>query len=712
MKIVQIVHGFPPESVGGTQLYCEAITRGLMARGHACAVLAGTQESRPTPELSVSDRDGVPITRLVGTIRGPDRWSPVYRPEVERLIRRYLEQVRPDIIHVQHWPRLTGNIVASCKSLGFPTIITLHDLWATCPRGNRLRWDGRFCEDPLPEAPCLSCMNSKAEEPDEAVAQELDIRRRLVAEELQRADRVLVPSEAHKAVLDQLMEERQRVRLQVLPHGRISDLVPPAPSDRGATPLCVAYWGPLVWWKGPHLLLEALHRLPDPGMLEVHLFGRSNDPDYEGYLRKLAGGLAVVFHGHYSPGDLCRERLHLAVFPSLCHESHSFVLDEAFQLGVPAIVSDRGAPALRIGEAGLTFKTGDAIDLSGQIRRILEQPGLLNQLRQGKPALPAPSMDDHTAELERVYHQVTAGAAYHSVVRRGEDSLKASIVIRSKDEARYISEVLQGIFAQAYHRKVEVLLIDSGSRDDTVKIASQFPVTIYPIRPEEFTYGRALNYGAQVAKGEHVIYLSAHCTPVDREWLTRLVQPIEENPDVVATYGKQEPRRGVNPFEALELEWLFPPDPSCSPLAIFSCANCAIRREALLRFPFDEDIPGAEDYLWTRLLPEGYRVIYVPNASVYHSHPLSLRFWAQRYHRHGKRFPIMLFSHGLEFGGDRRSPIRSYLKWSIRVAFQEYRYCREKGYLAYLPLIPLHAVLRVVAYSNGLRKGLALYRRP
>jgi glycosyltransferase involved in cell wall biosynthesis len=710
MKIVQIVHGFPPESVGGTQAYCEAVARALVSRGHTCFILAGTQETRQAPELVTTDQEGLKVTRFIGTLQDPSHWSPSRRAEAERLILKYLDEIRPDVVHVQHWVRLTSNIVAICKSRRIPTVVTLHDLWAACPRGNRLHRDRVFCTDPIPSAPCVSCVVRKEGETDEEIASELGIRQRLIAEELRLADRVLVPSEAQRILLMDLLEI-EGVRLHVLAHGTITCLTPAALSDDAAAPLRVAYWGPLTWWKGPHLLLEALHRLPDPGRVEVHLFGRSDDPDYERQLRELAGGLAVIFHGYYSPVDLPRERLHLAVFPSLCHESHSFVLDEAFQLGIPAIVSDRGAPALRIGTAGLTFKTGDVEDLSRQIRNVLEEPELLERLRQGAPVLPAPSMDVHTAQLEGVYRQVIA-SAHGSVVRSKADSLKVSIVIRSKDEAQHIGEVLQRIFAQVYEEPFEVLLLDSGSRDDTLKIASGFPVTVYPIQPEEFTYGRALNVGAHIAKGDYVIYLSAHCTPVDQEWLARLLQPLEEDPDVVATYGKQEPRRGVNPFEEMELEWLFPPDPSCGPSAIFSAANCAIRRETLLRFPFDEDIPGAEDYLWTRLLPAAYRVVYVPEASVYHSHPLSIRFWANRFYRHGQRFPMMLFSHGIEFGGNQRSPIRSYLKWSLGVAFQEYRYCREKGYLSYLPLIPLHGAMRVFAYSIGLRKGLALSRRP
>jgi len=409
MKILQIVHGFPPESVGGTQAYCEAVGRALASRGHTCFILAGAQETRDAPELVTTDQGSLKVTRFIGTLPDPVHWSPSRRAEAERLILQHLDEIRPDVIHVQHWVRLTSNVVAICKSRRIPTVVTLHDLWAACPRGNRLRSDRVFCTDPVPVAPCVHCVVRKDGETDEEVARELDIRQRLVGEELRLADRVLVPSEAQRTLLMHLLE-REGVRLHVLAHGTINCLTPSAPSDGAAAPLRVAYWGPLVWWKGPHLLLEALHRLPDPGRVEGHLFGRSADPDYERHLRELAGGLAVVFHGHYSPADLHREGLHLAVFPSLCHESHSFVLDEAFQIGVPAIVSDRGAPALRLGTAGLTFKTGDAGDLSRQVRKVLEEPGLLEGLRRGTPAMPLVPMEVHVAQLEEVYHHAIEAA--------------------------------------------------------------------------------------------------------------------------------------------------------------------------------------------------------------------------------------------------------------------------------------------------------------
>lgn len=288
--------------------------------------------------------------------------------------------------------------------------------------------------------------------------------------------------------------------------------------------------------------------------------------------------------------------------------------------------------------------------------------------------------------------------------------MKASIVIRSKNEARYIGEVLRQVFAQRYQEAWEVLLLDSGSRDDTVKIATAFPVTVYPIRPEEFTFGRALNRGAQMAKGEYVIYLSAHCTPVDQEWLARLLQPIEADATVVATYGRQEPRRGVNPYEEMELEWTFPSDPSPSPTAVFSSANCAIRREILLRFPFDESAPCAEDYIWRTLLPGEHRVVYVPSASVYHSHPLNLRYWACRFRVNGQLIPFLFHTYGIEYPGTPlRSPLSGFLRYAFRTARREYRYCRDNRYFLHLMLIPMFETLRIFFFWRGLRVGRSEY---
>ncbi len=69
-----------------------------------------------------------------------------------------------------------------------------------------------------------------------------------------------------------------------------------------------------------------------------------------------------------------------------------------------------------------------------------------------------------------------------------------SIVIRAYNEEKHIGRLLTGIFQQTV-KDVQVILVDSGSTDNTVQIASTFPVEIVHIKPEEFSFGFSLNQG-------------------------------------------------------------------------------------------------------------------------------------------------------------------------------------------------------------------------
>ena len=124
--------------------------------------------------------------------------------------------------------------------------------------------------------------------------------------------------------------------------------------------------------------------------------------------------------------------------------------------------------------------------------------------------------------------------------------MKASIIIRSKNEERCIGEVLQQVVTQELADPYEVIVLDSGSQDRTLDIVRRFPVQVERVQPEKFTFGYALNYGAALARGEYIIFLSAHCAPCHHLWLWELIAPLESDATLAATYGQQKPRTGVN----------------------------------------------------------------------------------------------------------------------------------------------------------------------
>lgn len=203
---------------------------------------------------------------------------------------------------------------------------------------------------------------------------------------------------------------------------------------------------------------------------------------------------------------------------------------------------------------------------------------------------------------------------------------KVSVIIRAKNEERYLGETLESIRGQHF-RDFEVVLVDSGSTDCTVDIAEQYGAKIATIDPCEFTYGRALNVGVRHSEGQLLVSLSAHATPETPEWLGSLVSGFRY-PTVAGVYGRHIARSNVSLFELLgmHLSGVTSRDSrlQCGS-ARFSNTNGAFRRSLWEMAPFDEGLPGAEDIEWARRVQRlGYAILFEPRAAVYHSHGESL----------------------------------------------------------------------------------------
>ncbi len=102
--------------------------------------------------------------------------------------------------------------------------------------------------------------------------------------------------------------------------------------------------------------------------------------------------------------------------------------------------------------------------------------------------------------------------------------VKASIVIRSYNEAKHIRKLILGIRAQTLPAH-EIILVDSGSTDGTPEIALAMGVQVVPIDKRQFTFGRALNLGCRHATGDILVFVSAHVYPSYDTWLATLLAP-------------------------------------------------------------------------------------------------------------------------------------------------------------------------------------------
>ena len=213
-----------------------------------------------------------------------------------------------------------------------------------------------------------------------------------------------------------------------------------------------------------------------------------------------------------------------------------------------------------------------------------------------------------------------------------------SVIIRAYNEAQHIGRLLDGILQQTVH-EVEIILVDSGSTDETVDVAGRYPVRVVHIPPQEFTFGRSLNRGLAAASGEIAVIASAHVYPVYPDWLERLLAAFAD-PQVGLAYGRQRGAPSTRFSEhQIFAHWF--PEVSQPRQAHPFCnnANAAIRRNLWRERPYDETLTGLEDLAWAKELHDsGGAISYVAEAEVVHVHNETPGGVYNRYRREAMAF--------------------------------------------------------------------------
>ncbi len=243
-----------------------------------------------------------------------------------------------------------------------------------------------------------------------------------------------------------------------------------------------------------------------------------------------------------------------------------------------------------------------------------------------------------------------------------------SIVIPTCDAGPEFARLLDVL---AKSGAAEILVVDSGSSDATVRIARERDLRVHEIAPTEFGHGRTRNLGASLVESRLVAFLSQDAMPVETSFLQVLAGAFVD-PSVAGSYARVVPREDASPLVVRRAERdpcfdVQPRDQRIVDLRDFerrspheqrlACAfnnvvSC-VRRELLVTFPFP-DIAFGEDLAWShQVMRAGWSIAFRPQACVVHSHPL--RFLAAR-----ERACQDVRLHRMEFM-DRPHPVRALL---------------------------------------------------
>jgi len=217
---------------------------------------------------------------------------------------------------------------------------------------------------------------------------------------------------------------------------------------------------------------------------------------------------------------------------------------------------------------------------------------------------------------------------------------RTSVVIPVKDGGQLLSDVLE---ATARERPDELIVVDSGSSDDSVRMAREADATVIEIPPSEFGHGRTRNLAAAKATGDIICFITQDASPVPG-WLAAYVDAFERNERIGAAFGQHLSRDDTSPMIARELEGFFAGFNSDGEVTtqastdedgwhpgFLSNANAAYRRKVLLEIGF-RDLAYSEDQAFAEdLFAAGWLKAYVPAASVVHAHDFPFTQFMRRY---------------------------------------------------------------------------------
>lgn len=451
LKILFVVHGFPPETFAGTEVLTLSLAKALVRRGHDVTVFHRVGDpSLKNYELRESTWDGLRVIQIANHLQFRNIEETYKNPEVEARFREVLDRVRPDVVHFEHMIHLSATLPRICRERGIGSIVTLNDFWFRCPKVQLIRPNQQLCSDKPPILGCAACVANLPQHvnwlravsrPFRGLLHRLSARYNALVkkspkwfrkhasdvanivqrpatmlEHLLEADFVIAPS---PFLRNKMIEAGvPKSRLIVSDYGMEDGWLENYRRTENNGKVRFGFIGSLVWYKGLETLGRAFARLTESNA-ELHIYGDTEGlPEFKttrARIEEVVHRPGLHFHGRYDSKKLAEVlgSIDVLVVPSIWYENSPLAIHEAFQAGIPVLVSNLGGMADLVvdGKGGLRFQPGDDADLARVMRRFLVEPKLAATLVANAPHVK--SISENAAEMEIKYKQAIGQQLAH-----------------------------------------------------------------------------------------------------------------------------------------------------------------------------------------------------------------------------------------------------------------------------------------------------------
>ncbi len=462
MRILYVVHSYPPFSFAGSEIYAQALANALVTR-HEVAVFYRVCDGA-YPQYAVTRNKNGPVDTISinNTFKAYRNFKDTYANQaIADKFAQILDAVKPDIVHIQLLLYLSVLIIEEIRKRNIPMVMTLNDYWLLCPQGQFYKNASLVCDNTGPEG-CSDCVmyqlairqnfslfysafkkvlpgwllsmieksyiriNSAVLNAG-AAKMLLEQRRVLMRDMCSKVDTFLAPSGFMRDIF--ILSGISADKIRMVGYG-FSDCGLKTLSRRSSACIRFAFIGNMMPAKGLHVLIKSFYGIA-PGKAQLVIYGTaySYKSELSGYTQRIRSmaprdNIKLMGAFHHERIKEVFENIDVLIVPSLWQENSPLVIQEAFMAKTPVIASRIGGiPELVIdGVNGFLFEPGNIAQLRGLIDRVIENPSILDELSKNIPAVK--SIEENARELEEIYKQLIAagpsGATTESLPQAGK----------------------------------------------------------------------------------------------------------------------------------------------------------------------------------------------------------------------------------------------------------------------------------------------------